>query len=320
MPSENTLRFEIGSFLRITRLTQNIQPTVREAVQLDGFTRKLVSYEASDGEAIDAFLFEPHSPKPQAAVVVLHQHNSEWALGKSEIAGLAGDPLQAFGPNLARRGVWVLAPDAIGFESRCGLPGHGQALAPQISRPHGTANGWLQYYNHAMHRLVRGELLMTKVLEDVALAVTALQHLARATRIGLAGHSHGGNITLFATALDSRVAFACASGSACSFRHKLSHGTGLEMALVIPGFVDRFDIEDLMRCAAPRQLFIVSSEDDPYAADATDLVARAKSEFLALSAPNNLSHLRTGQGHALDTERFSAIVDWLTRQAIGASD
>src|SRR5262249_30698813 len=158
--------------------------------------------------------------------------------GKSEIAGLTGDPLQAFAPPLARAGAVVLAPDAIGFESRCATPGYGNALAPRISRPHGTLNGWLQYYNHAMHRLVRGELLIAKVLADVATAVTAIQQFAGADRIGLAGHSYGGNITLFAAALDTRVSFACASGAACSFRHKLSHGTGLEMALVIPGFAD----------------------------------------------------------------------------------
>ena len=39
-------------------------------------------------------------------------------LGKAEVAGLAGEPLQAFGPALARRGVVVLAPDSICFEDR----------------------------------------------------------------------------------------------------------------------------------------------------------------------------------------------------------
>jgi dienelactone hydrolase len=316
----DTLRSEISAFLRLAPLEQSAPPTVLEEVPLDGFTRKLVSYGAPDGDLVEAFLFEPHSPKPQAAVVMLHQHNSEWSLGKSEIAGLAGDPLQAFGPTLARAGVLVLAPDAIGFESRCASAGHGNALAPPIKRPHGTANGWLQYYNHAMHRLVRGELLITKVLADVAAAVTAIQQFAGASRVGLAGHSYGGNITLFAAALDTRVGFACASGAACSFRHKLSHGTGLEMALVIPGFANRFDLDDLMRCTAPRKLFLVSSEDDPFAADATDLVANTKSAFQALGVSENLHHLRIGRGHALDTERFSAIAEWLTRQAGASTD
>jgi dienelactone hydrolase len=316
----DALRSELSSFLRLVPPQQSARPTVLQEVPLDGFTRKLVSYGVPDGDLVEAFLFEPHSPKRQAAVVMLHQHNSEWSLGKSEIAGLAGDPLQAFGPTLARAGVLVLAPDAIGFESRCVTPGYGSGLAPRIDRPHGTANGWLQYYNHAMHRLVRGELLITKVLADVAAAVTVTRQLASTGRVGLAGHSHGGNVTLFAAALDTRVSFACASGAACSFRHKLSHGTGLDMALVIPGFAGRFDLDDLMRCTAPRKLFLVSSEEDPLSADATDLTAKAKSAFQALGVPDNLRHLRTGHGHALDPERFSAITEWLTHEASVSTD
>jgi len=247
----------------------------------DGYVRKLVTYE-SDGERIESFLFEPLAP-PRARVVFLHQHASNWDIGKREIAGLAGDPHQAFGPALARVGVRVLAPDLVGFESR-----------------RGPGDGWLQYYNHAMHRLARGQLLMTKILRDVSAALAALAR--RGEEVGLAGHSHGGNVALFSAALDERVAFACASGALCSYREKISQGTGLEMALVIPSFASRFDLEDLVRCVAPRPLFIVSSKDDPYSADATDVLSRART---------NAEHLRTRGPHKLDVQRFEAIVDWL---------
>jgi hypothetical protein len=247
--------------------------------------------------------------------VALHQHNSEWEMGKSEIAGLVGDPMQAFGPALARRGVPVLAADAIGFESRCARQAHGGALAPTNTRERATSDGWLQYYNHAMHRLVRGELLMTKILDDVACGVMALRALAGVDRVGVTGHSFGGNVALFAAALENRIAFACASGAACSYRHKLAHGTGLEMALVIPAFAARYDFDDLMRCVAPRPLLTVSSDDDVFAADAGDLVERARPAFAAEGAEAHLQHLHTGVGHALDPERHAAIVAWLGAQA-----
>jgi dienelactone hydrolase len=63
-------------------------------------------------------LLVPDGAGPFAAVLVHHQHNSEWHLGKSEVAGLAGYPLRACGPALARAGLVVLAPDAVGFEDR----------------------------------------------------------------------------------------------------------------------------------------------------------------------------------------------------------
>jgi dienelactone hydrolase len=232
-------RVEIRAFLRLAPLRGPVRPVVHSQVQEPGFTRKLVSYVTDDGEEVQAFFFEPQVARHGGAVVLLHQHNGEWALGKSEVAGLAGDPFQAFGPALARAGVAALAPDAIGFESRWGHPGAGHVLAPEIRRPHGSVDGWLQHYNHAMHRLARGDLLMTKVLLDVDSAASALEALAQTDRVGIAGHSYGGNVALFAAGLNPRLEFACASGAACSYRHKLAHGTGLEMALVIPGVVDQ---------------------------------------------------------------------------------
>jgi dienelactone hydrolase len=311
----DALRDEIAAFLGLASWDRRADPTVLDEVRGDGFTRKAVSFEVPDGDTIDAFLFEPCGAQTLAGVVALHQHNSEWAIGKSEIAGLAGDPLQAFGPALARRGVPVLAADTVGFESRSAQPGHGAALAPKITRAHGSPDGWLQYYNHAMHRLARGELLMTKVLQDVACSVTALGALTGNGRAGVVGHSFGGNVAIFAAALDTRVTFACASGAACSYRYKLAHGTGLEMALVIPGFASRWDFDDLMRCVAPRPLLVVSSDGDPYTADAGDLVERAQPAFADHEAEAALEHLHAGAGHALDAERHAAMVAWLAAQA-----
>lgn len=203
----------------------------------------------------------------------------------------------------------------MGFESRWGRAGQGSAIAPTAWRAGTRPEGWLQYYNHAMHRLVRGELLMTKFLDDVACGVTALQELSRVERVGIVGHSMGGNVAIFAAALDNRIAFACTSGAACSYRHKLAHGTGLEMALVIPGFATRYDFDDLMRCVAPRPLLVVSSHDDAFAADASTLVERVRHAYAAEGADADLQHLHIGVGHALDDERHAAIVTWLEGEA-----
>ena len=183
-------------------------------------------------------------------------------------------------------------------------------LAPPLE-VRSTKEGWLQYYNHAMHRLVRGHFLMTDVLDDVATAVSALAEWTGVGQIGIAGHSYGGNVALFAAALDERIKYCCVSGAACSYRYKLAHDVGLEMALVIPGFAQHFDLDDLMKCVAPRPLFIVSSEDDALSADADDLVSRARPQFIASGGKAALEHLRTVGGHALDAERHSAIVRWL---------
>lgn len=79
--------------------------------------RRLVRVLSEETE-IPAFLFVPDGDGPFPAAVVFHQHAGERHLGKSEVAGLAGDPLQAFGPMLAALGFVVLAPDSIAFEDR----------------------------------------------------------------------------------------------------------------------------------------------------------------------------------------------------------
>ena len=112
------LRESIRTFLKLSPLPNPPAIHIVNEAEGDGFRRSLIRYSAHDGEQIEAFLLEPKIAEPRGAVLALHQHNSQWAIGKSEVAGLMGDPLQAFGPALARRGITVLAPDSIGFESR----------------------------------------------------------------------------------------------------------------------------------------------------------------------------------------------------------
>jgi dienelactone hydrolase len=311
----DSLRESIRSFLKVSPSHHLTEVILVSQEKEDGFTRSLIRYSAPDAEQIEAFLLQPTSEEPRGAILALHQHNSQWAIGKSEIAGLVGDPLQAFGPALARRGMTVLVPDAVGFESRLKSSGWGTSLAPSLKKAHSTAEGWLQSYNHMAHRLVRGELLMRKILADCATALSVLHGHTKMSRLGVIGHSFGGIVTLFLAALDTRVAFACTSGALCSFRHKLAAGTGLEMSLVIPSFNEHYDLDDLLRCVAPRKILVVSSEDDPQAADAEELVKNALPAFERQRCKDHIQHLRVPGAHALDRGRFEAILDWTVAQA-----
>lgn len=164
--------------------------------RLDGYRELRVRYAGIE-EQVPALLLVPDGAGPFPAVLAHHQHNSEWHLGKSEVAGLAGDPLQAFGPALARAGLVVLAPDAVGFEDR---------------RYTGTGidareDDWLQYFNEMAYRLVSGRLLATTVLGDAACGLSALLADERVdgSRLGAVGHSYGGYAAILLAALDERV-------------------------------------------------------------------------------------------------------------------
>ena len=303
-------RDAIRSFLKLEPAATDVPLVIETSTEEEGYRRSLVTYSDRHGHPIPAYLFEPTESATGNGVVALHQHNSRWDIGKSEVAGLDGDPLQAFGPALARRGISVLAPDAIGFESRRDTAPEIPDVAPPIENPRNSIENWLQYYNHAMHRIVQGELLIRDVLDDVARAVTVLQSRKTIDRTGLIGHSYGGTAALFAAALDERSDYACVSGALCSYARKFSDGIPLDMALVIPGFAAEFDVDDLVDSITPRPLFVVSADADRYSADAEAVIEKSHASFQERGCAENLRHLHVTGGHPLDHERFEAIIAW----------
>lgn len=286
------------------RLAEPVSVAFRRGgrVASDGVVRETVGYAGLEGDPIQAFLFLPGEGAPRGGVVFFHQHGGAFHLGKSEVAGDEGDPFQAFGPALARRGVAVLAPDALTFEDR-------RAAASGVAPDDGD---WLQHYNAMAYRLLEGDLLMRKVLDDAQRALGVLRRAAGldAGAIGVAGHSYGGLVALYHAALDTRCRFACISGALCSFEARRHAGTGINMFEVVPGLTKQLETHDLLAAIAPRPVLVVSATDDPYSRDADQVVARA--------ATASITEVRVHGGHALDRERFDAIVAWIAERA-GAS-
>ena len=299
MTTDRSIRDALAAVLGLAERRPEVEAPVVVGIETaDGYERARITYPDANGQPIPAFLLLPKTQGPHPAVLALHQHNGERHLGKSEIAGLAGDPHNAFGPALARKGVVVLAPDARHFEDRrTGIAGHD---------PH--PNDFLQHYNGLAYALVKGDTLARQVLDDGLRAVSVLvDHPAtRRTAVGVLGHSFGGNLALFLAALDIRLRWCVSSGAAATYRHKMAHGTGLEMSLVVPGITDLLDIDDVVGLIAPRPTLLVSAEQDPYSADAPDIVARTAADW------KGLRHLRYPGAHALDAQRHDAIVEWVS--------
>ena len=298
-----------GLHWRLTELLRFAVPPVpdvrvRTERRRDGYVEQVVGYQGDEGD-VPALLLIPEHPCG-AGVVVHHQHHSEWQFGKSEAAGLCGDPRQAFGPALARGGVTVIAPDAVGFEDR--RPG-----GPGIDARESDASN---YFTTMCYRLVRGRPLMCTVLADAAAAHSVLAGLdgVDETRIGALGHSMGGASVLFHAALDERIAFAVVSGSACTYKERMTHGVGIECAQAIPGLLELGDLDDIAGLVAPRSLLLCSADDDKYSRDAPRIAEAAARAYRDAGAPQALQHFRARGGHALTEERFDAIVDWVSAQ------
>jgi dienelactone hydrolase len=298
------LREEISEFLGFSIPETPVPFVTHDSVEEHDYRRLRICYPSPEGDLIPAFLLLPSGDGPFAAVLVHHQHHGQRHLGKSEVCGLVGDSLQAFGPALVRQGIVVLAPDSICFEdrrsNRTGIEADEDADIEQ-------------HYNEMCYRLLRGDTLMRKVLSDSAQGISLLREHPQIDpeRVGIMGHSYGGNTVLFHGALDERIHFACSSGAACTYQYKMTHQLGIEMAEVIPGFATRYDISDLVTCFAPRRVLLVSATGDRLSQDAGNIVRTAQETCAAIGMVEQIEHQRYEGDHSLTQERFDDIVNWL---------
>lgn len=232
-----------------------------EEVDCGSYTRQKVAYDVESGDRITAYLCVPKNLLKQVpAIFCHHQHHGEFSIGKSEVVGLAGDPNQAYAAELAERGFITFAPDAIAFEER-----------------DWTGQGGAEYFELAT-RLVQGRTLMAKVLHDVSVGLDYLQTREEVdkNKIGFIGHSYGGRMALWVPAFDSRVKVSVSNCGCVDYRNSLTHDTGIQMEFCIPGFMESYDIEDVVAQFTDCPLLILAGEDDKWSRGYADLYSRIK--------------------------------------------
>lgn len=282
--------------------------TVDEVVTLPGLRRERVSYAVADGERVAAYLFVPDRPLPgRPGVLCLHQHNGEYELGKSEPAGLAGNPEQAYALELAQRGFVTLAADALCFEERRDERLPGRALETF----------------EMMRRLTIGSCLQAKYSWD---ACRGLDYLASRVetnprRLGCIGHSLGGQQALYLAALDRRVR---ASVSSCGFatlatifRDAINHN----LAAYVPGLGQTADVGDVLALAAPRAFLALAGRADRiFPIDGVEAaVARARGAYDTASTRDRLALEIAPGGHGFAGEQRERAYAWLERWLSGMS-
>ena len=182
--------------------------------QKDGYRIESITYEAEPGDAIPALLLIPdgvNASHPAPAVAVWHQHNGQWHLGKSEPAGLAGDPMQHTGVALVREGYVVLCPDALCFEERQDV---------QLKGGDFERFEFLRY-------VVAGKCMAWKNILDMRRAIDYLcsRPEVQPQHIGCYGHSMGSTHTWLVGPWEPRL--QCLVGNCCLPTYSAIHQTSL---------------------------------------------------------------------------------------------
>ena len=83
----------------------------------------------------------------------------------------------------------------------------------------------------------------------------------------------------------------------------LRAGTGILLFETVPGLARQIGHHDLLSAIGPRPAMVVSGTQDKYSRDADQVVAQVAGGFI--------TELRVERGHALDQERFDAMVEWI---------
>jgi len=199
------------------------------------------------GYSIPCLMFIPQTEGEARAVIAVHQHNNEYRYGKSEPAGLVGNPHAAYALHLAAEGFIVLIPDLEGFEDRRWIHDvDGEFLA-------------------AMAAVTEGGSLHGRYVNDIMTASAYLQDRDDVTGdLGIIGHSLGGQVALLSLALDHRLAWGVISSGLTTLKacreSQVRHNPGW----YVPGLVAFGDYGAVARLCVGKRVLAVAADADAY--------------------------------------------------------
>lgn len=196
-----------------------------------------------------------------------------------------------FARQIVARGQAALALDQRGFGERGGTPN-----GPACHQP-------------AVQAMLLGRTLIGERCWDVSRAIdTVLAHfpMIDADKIALMGNSGGGTATIYAAALDTRIAAAMPSCAFCGYLPSI----GAQHHCIcnyVPGIMKDFDMGDLGALIAPRPMIVVSGQHDGIfpidsAKEQADVTRVA---YRAAGAADKFEHVVGKEGH-----RFYAADAW----------
>jgi dienelactone hydrolase len=270
-----------------------------------GFKIERLSYEVEPDDRVPALLLVPdgvNAQHPAPGICLWHQHAGQYDLGKSEPAGLAGNPMHHTGAALAREGYVVLCPDALGFEER------------QTGRLQGRNLERFLFLRY----VVSGKCMAWKNILDMRRAVDylAARPEVRADRLGCYGHSMGSTHTWLVGPWEPRL--VALVGNCCLPTYAAIHRTEILHCFpnFIPGIFQYGDTPDIAALVAPRALHLNFGELDrgspiQEVRQGVETIERA---YQAVHAEKKFSYfIEPETGHVLSSEMWKRTREFFAR-------
>jgi dienelactone hydrolase len=280
-----------------------LAPERLDRADLGDVIREKVSYAVEPGERVAAWLFLPaRGAPPFPAVLCHHAHAMQYHVGKEgPAAGATYDP--AYAPELARRGFAALVPDALGFGER--------------RDPGGQLKGSAHEKFEALTRIAEGRTLAGKYVWDARRGLDYLAGRPEADpgRLGMIGHSLGGQQTLFTAAADPRIRAAAASCGFSSYAAVRRARLAPSFAAGVPGLAARGGFGAVLGLVAPRPFLVAARTDDSLfpREGIEETVAAGRAAYAAAGAADRLAAFYEPGEHAFSEPMRAAAIAWLER-------
>jgi len=278
-----------------------LRPELLQTVSKDGYRIEFITYDVAynvtEGERITALLLIPDTVSeahPAPGIAVWHQHNGEYHLGKSEPAGLAGNPMHHTAVGLVKEGYVVICPDALCFEDRQDSTGL-------------LKDGDFERFEF-LREVVRGRSLAWKNIWDMFRAIDLLEGRPEvdSNKLGCYGHSMGSTHSWLIGPLDTRL--KCIVGNCCLPTYDAIEASHLIHCFpnFVPGWKEYGDTPDIAALIAPRALHLNLGARDTGSPieSAKKGIARISNAYDTAGSPENFSFfIEPDAGHVL-TEKM----------------
>lgn len=284
-----------------------LKPRLRETVHRDGFHIESLTYEVEPGDRVAAYLLIPNgvdAAHPAPAVAVWHQHAGKFRLGKSEPAGLNGDPMHHTGAALAKEGYIALCPDALCFEER--------------QDPTGKQKGMSYERFEFLRYVVSGRSLAWKNILDMRRAIDFLCERPEVDteHLGCYGHSMGSTHTWLVGPHEPRL--KAMVGNCCLPTYSAIHDHHLVHCFpnFVPGWLQYGDTPEIAALSAPRALHLNLGANDAGSPieHAREGIHRIAQAYADVNASDQFScFIEADVGHALSDAMWRKTLAWFSR-------